>query len=133
MFLGPSTFCDLYFLWPYVTSKLRYSKEYFILICQIILKIVVPPPTPHTQIFIQPFSHQIYFLLKNASLCVNWKLYLKDVEDNWVFFERCDFKIIGHWKLGRKLDDFPITYMLSGSPQDVSRAKAEIDDMITKV
>lgn len=92
-----------------------------------------PPPTPHTQIFIQPFSHQIYFLLKNASLCVNWKLYLKDVEDNWVFFERCDFKIIGHWKLGRKLDDFPITYMLSGSPQDVSRAKAEIDDMITKV
>lgn len=44
-----------------------------------------------------------------------------------------DFKIIGQWKPGRKLDDFPITYMLSGSPQDVSQAKAEIDLMITKV
>lgn len=43
------------------------------------------------------------------------------------------FKIIGHWKPGRKVDDFPVTYMLSGSPQDVSRAKAEIDGIITKV
>lgn len=44
-----------------------------------------------------------------------------------------DFKIKGHWKPGRKIDDFPITYVLSGSPQDVSQAKAEIDLMITKV
>lgn len=43
------------------------------------------------------------------------------------------FKIIGYWKPGRKLDDFPITYMLSGSSQDVSQARAEIENMITKV
>lgn len=50
-----------------------------------------------------------------------------------IFLMRIHNIIIGHWKPGRKRNDFPITYTLTGSPQDVSCAKAEIDDLITKV
>lgn len=44
-----------------------------------------------------------------------------------------DFKNIGDWKPGKKTNDFPITYTLTGDPQDVSHAKEKIDGMIRKV
>lgn len=44
-----------------------------------------------------------------------------------------DFKNIGDWKFGKKINDFLIIYILIGDFQDVLYVKEKIDGMIRKV